>query len=272
MSFSEDIKKPFNIITLTIAIISIGLTIYFYVEGIKEKSICYKIEHNPSLIFDNEKISPNIRVLEKDSIIIAENIYMIKGMIWNDGDLPIEDKDIKRKIVIRLENINRIIDFKIEKQTDKENKNFQINKIDSISLNLSWEYFEPQDGLTFQIIYIGNPQPLFKVEGKIIGIKDIKENNASDDNGISLLELIVIVLFASILTSFIEKITSKVIEKCYSLKIAENVPINIREFLSKIDTISSKYNIILKVIISIILVILLITLILLKNSPPNELL
>ena len=53
MSFSEDIKKPFNIITLTIAIISIGLTIYFYVEGIKEKSICYKIEHNPSLIFDN---------------------------------------------------------------------------------------------------------------------------------------------------------------------------------------------------------------------------
>ena len=256
MSFSEDIKKPFNIITLTIAIISIGLTIYFYVEGIKEKSICYKIEHNPSLIFDNEKISPN----------------MIKGMIWNDGDLPIEDKDIKRKIVIRLENINRIIDFKIEKQTDKENKNFQINKIDSISLNLSWEYFEPQDGLTFQIIYIGNPQPLFKVEGKIIGIKDIKENNASDDNGISLLELIVIVLFASILTSFIEKITSKVIEKCYSLKIAENVPINIREFLSKIDTISSKYNTILKVIISIILVILLITLILLKNSPPNELL
>ena len=249
MSFSEDIKKPFNIITLTIAIISIGLTIYFYVEGIKEKSICYKIEHNPSLIFDNEKISPNIRVLEKDSIIIAENIYMIKGMIWNDGDLPIEDKDIKRKIVIRLEN-----------------------KIDSISLNLSWEYFEPQDGLTFQIIYIGNPQPLFKVEGKIIGIKDIKENNASDDNGISLLELIVIVLFASILTSFIEKITSKVIEKCYSLKIAENVPINIREFLSKIDTISSKYNTILKVIISIILVILLITLILLKNSPPNELL
>lgn len=220
----------------------------------------------------NEKISPNIRVLEKDSIIIAENIYMIKGMIWNDGDLPIEDKDIKRKIVIRLENINRIIDFKIEKQTDKENKNFQINKIDSISLNLSWEYFEPQDGLTFQIIYIGNPQPLFKVEGKIIGIKDIKENNASDDNGISLLELIVIVLFASILTSFIEKITSKVIEKCYSLKIAENVPINIREFLSKIDTISSKYNTILKVIISIILVILLITLILLKNSPPNELL
>ena len=99
MSFSEDIKKPFNIITLTIAIISIGLTIYFYVEGIKEKSICYKIEHNPSLIFDNEKISPNIRVLEKDSIIIAENIYMIKGMIWNDGDLPIEDKDIKRKLV-----------------------------------------------------------------------------------------------------------------------------------------------------------------------------
>ena len=98
------------------------------------------------------------------------------------------------------------------------------------------------------------------------------ENNASDDNGISLLELIVIVLFASILTSFIEKITSKVIEKCYSLKIAENVPINIREFLSKIDTISSKYNTILKVIISIILVILLITLILLKNSPPNELL
>lgn len=89
-------------------------------------------------------------------------------MIWNDGDLPIEDKDIKRKIVIRLENINRIIDFKIEKQTDKENKNFQINKIDSISLNLSWEYFEPQDGLTFQIIYIGNPQPLFKVEGKLL--------------------------------------------------------------------------------------------------------
>lgn len=75
MSFSEDIKKPFNIITLTIAIISIGLTIYFYVEGIKEKSICYKIEHNPSLIFDNEKISPNIRVLEKDYYHCRKHIY-----------------------------------------------------------------------------------------------------------------------------------------------------------------------------------------------------
>ena len=50
MSFSEDIKKPFNIITLTIAIISIGLTIYFYVEGIKEKSICYKIDLNSATL------------------------------------------------------------------------------------------------------------------------------------------------------------------------------------------------------------------------------
>ena len=67
MSFSEDIKKPFNIITLTIAIISIGLTIYFYVEGIKEKSICYKIEHNPSLIFDNEKIKKLLNSRDGDT-------------------------------------------------------------------------------------------------------------------------------------------------------------------------------------------------------------
>ena len=67
MSFSEDIKKPFNIITLTIAIISIGLTIYFYVEGIKKKSICYKIEHNPSLIFDNEKIKKLLNSRDGDT-------------------------------------------------------------------------------------------------------------------------------------------------------------------------------------------------------------
>lgn len=205
MTFLEDAKKPYNLVMALLTVFAIALSVYFYLDGKKEKSICYAIESTPSLIFDSKKVSPNIKVIEKDSNIISENIYILKGFVWNNGDMHIENRDIKRDLLIKLNDSSRIIDYKIDIQTDKENKNFQLNKIDNTSLKIFWEYFEPKDGFKFQIICISNHEPSFSIQGKILEIKQIeqKDYHQRNDDAPPKKIKILIILFSMITSLYV---------------------------------------------------------------------
>lgn len=200
MILIDKAKKYYNSIMAILTVVAIILSIYFYLDGNKKKSIAYIVTSTPSLIFDNDRISSNIRVIEKDSIIISENIYMIRGVIWNDGDLPIGNNDVIRNVLIQIGKENRIIDYKIITQNDSENRNFQLSKFDSTSLSWKWEYFEPEDGFKFQIIYVGNPNAQLTLQGKIIGIKDIKKNKFNADNADNGLDIKKVNILATIIS------------------------------------------------------------------------
>ena len=183
----DEAKKPFNRLMLVIAVVGIiigivGIVLFFI--GTKERDISYEITEPTSLIFDSKNTTSNIKLLEKDSIPITENVYLLTGTLWNSGDLPINKEDIRKQLGFELKGANRILDFKLIKQKDETVANFKIEKGNTNTLNINWDYFDPKFGFTFQVIYTGNENPNFKIIGNILGIS--KFNKLKPETTISV--------------------------------------------------------------------------------------
>ncbi|WP_426669645.1 hypothetical protein ACPPVU_00080 [Mucilaginibacter sp. McL0603] len=180
MTFIEDFKKPINYISILLAILGIASGFFFYLNSKKNKVISYNITEPSSLIYDSKNSSSAIKVIEKDSIPIKDNVYILTGTIWNSGNLPVTNEDVRQNISLNLSGTQKILDFKIIKQTDPDIAKFNLTKINNKSLGLSWKYFDPDYAFKFQIIYTGNENPGFKLNGKVLGIKVFKKVNAAE--------------------------------------------------------------------------------------------
>jgi hypothetical protein len=207
MTFISELKKPFNTITLLLAVLGIGLSIIFYLNGKKEKKISYLLNEPTSLIFDNQNSSPKLRLYEQDSIPVIGNVYLLTGAIWNSGDFPITNEDIRVSVSLDLKESNRILDFKIIKQKDSSISKFNFQKIKNNSLQLTWKYFDPKFGFTFQIIYVGISDPQFQLSGKILDISSFSKVEKIENKRDTWISLIVgpiaIVLISIVL--YVEK-------------------------------------------------------------------
>lgn len=177
----SEFKKPFNFITLGLTIFSIFLSFYFYNKSVRQKKLSYSVVEPTSLIFDSRNSMSALKLYEKDSIIIKENVYLLNGTIWNSGDFPIMKSDLRLPLVIALSPSNRILDFKITKQYDKYIAKFELQKITNNLVNISWNYFDPNFGFNFQIIYTGSSSPEFSLQGKILDIPNFSKYNMPEE-------------------------------------------------------------------------------------------
>ncbi|MES2778346.1 MAG: hypothetical protein V4651_00475 [Bacteroidota bacterium] len=208
MTLIDEFKKPFNIVTLILTVLSIFLSIVFYFNSIKTKNISYLLQE-PSLIFDSKSSSPKIKLYEKDTIPVLGNVYLLTGTIWNSGDIPIDKSDIRVPLSIYLLNSNRILDFKIIKAVDSSIANFSLNKIYSNSLKIDWSYFDPKFGFSFQIIYVGESDPEFMLKGKILDISSFEKLERPENKSVlyKLLAVLtsIVICIGYIYMIFIEK-------------------------------------------------------------------
>ena len=198
MSLIEEIKKPFNLVTLILTISSIIMSIYFYYDSIKVKKILYEIVEPTSLIYDSENSSSTIKLIINDSIPIRENVYLFTGKIWNGGDLPILQTDIRKDLTFYFADVKRILDFKIVRQREDSIANFKLVKENDKSLKVNWNYFDPGYGFIYQVIYVGEEDAKFEMRGKILDISRFdqvinrKQLKLSISKGYSLFTLVLI--------------------------------------------------------------------------------
>lgn len=179
MTLSEDLKKPFNKITLALAIISIGLSIILYDFSTKEKEISFQINEPTSLIFDFQNSSNLIKLIQHDTLVLKENVYLLTGVIWNSGDASIKNEDVRKDLCFALNEANKILDYNIISQTEEVESGFEMKKIDDNNIHITWKYFDAENGFRFQILYSGNPDPEFTVNGKFLDLKQIKKQKKS---------------------------------------------------------------------------------------------
>lgn len=173
MSLTEEIQKPINIISVALALISISLSIYFYLDSQKKRQPVFIHSPEISQIFDNDISSPKIRVIDEAGNIIKKDIYLKTTVIWNEGDIPIEPDDVRKPVILKGTGIEQLLDYKIIEQTDPEVSAFRLTKLDSpenIQLKLEWNHFDPNHGAKIQLIYTGQSNPLLAYEGKIVGV------------------------------------------------------------------------------------------------------
>lgn len=195
-SLLDEAKKPFNKLMLVIAVVGliigiIGIVLFFI--GTKERDISYQITEPTSLIFDSKNTSSNIKLFEKDSVLITNNVYLLTGTLWNSGDLSITKEDVRKQLSFVLDSAKRIIDFKVVKQNDQSVANFKIKQENENSLKLDWDFFDPKYGFTFQVMYIGNENPGFKISGVVLDVSkfnDIPYTPKGKGNFISIIFLL----------------------------------------------------------------------------------
>lgn len=173
MTFWDEAKRPYNLTMLGFAIVALITGFYFYYEAKRVRNISYQINEQTLKLYDKNNSSPAIKLLERDSIVITQNVYLFSGLIWNSGDLPINKEDVRESLSIRLKDIERILDFKIIKQTEPNISQFKLTKKANDELGVDWKYFDPNYGFSFQIIYIGKEMPGFNLTGKILDIKTL---------------------------------------------------------------------------------------------------
>ncbi|WP_264536710.1 hypothetical protein [Flavobacterium sp. N1736] len=200
MTFFEEVKRPFNLVTMFFTIVSLILSIIFYYNGIRDKEISYSISEPTALIFDSKNSSSSIKLIERDSIIITDNVYLLTGSIINTGDLPISKSDLRKNLSILLPKAKRILDYKITKQKDPSISKFNLSILNKNALKIRWNYFDPNAGFNFQIIYIGKEDPNFTLNGKVLGIEEfqkIKLDKAIDIKlylGLAIMYLILVAM------------------------------------------------------------------------------
>jgi hypothetical protein len=170
MSILNDFKKPVNIISIFLGVIGIILSVIFYYNGKKEKTISFLQNGKTALIFDSKNSSPSIKLFQKDSILITKNVYVLTATIWNSGDISILKEDVRKLLSIDLNSDAEILDFKIIKQKELSVANFSLSKVKENSIGVSWDYFDPKYGFSFQIIYQNNSESNFLLNGKILEV------------------------------------------------------------------------------------------------------
>jgi len=197
----KEIKKPFNLIMFIIAIVSISLTIFFYLNGQKERKPVYQIAEPYSIVYDSSVSSPKISVIDSSGKLIQDDIYLITISFWNAGDLPIEPEDVRSSVILHIKPISRLLDFSIITQTDPNIIGFTLSEIPQSpsstegQLLLSWTHLDPGEGARFQIIYTGQKDSAVSFSGNILDVHKISNNNpSSQSRPISILLLIIALL------------------------------------------------------------------------------
>jgi len=210
LTFREDIKRPFNIVTLILAFISIVISVIFYYGSQQEKRIAY-VQSEPSKIFDSSASRPALRVLDKNNEVVNQDVFVRTYTVWNAGNLPIEPAEVRKPINVIFPISTKILGLEILGQTRGDVANCKL--VDSSmaqevrSASLTWDHFDPGFGVKFQIIYTG-ATPEAKLDGYIVGVDELEEGVKSKVSrylpfrrgwgGVSIAVLLIFIIFVVI--------------------------------------------------------------------------
>ena len=176
MSVWDDLKRPINIISLSVGFLSIIVSLFLYFSSLKSREPVFLIDEQRGKIFDSAITSPAIKVLDKDDHLIKEDVYLVTAAFWNAGELPIEPEHIRQPIKLKISPVKRLLDFAILKQVEPEISKIKLNRISESEVQLSWEHLDPGYGARLQLIYVGDKDSEISFAGKIINaeIKNVQ--------------------------------------------------------------------------------------------------
>jgi len=179
--FVAEIKKPFNLVMLAIAVASIAVTVVLAFALQKSRGIAYSLPQDTTVVYDSKKSCASIRVLDKDSSFVRDNVYVTSVTLWNSGDLPIEPSDIRKPVKISLTPCGKILDCQVTRQTNPEVANLRAAEVtgqtnNTWTVQLLWDHFDPGMGAVVQIIYAGDQHAATYVDGMIAGVAKFERN------------------------------------------------------------------------------------------------
>jgi hypothetical protein len=143
---------------------------YFYFKGVKEPQLTFYVSPTRTAIvqigktnnLNNFSVSLNGNKIEGD-------LSSVEIQIWNEGNAPIHRADILKTISLSTPHNEPI--YQITTKPSRDVIDFSINPTNPGTgvIAMDWRILEHNDGVKFQIIYGGNVNLPFSVDGAIEG-------------------------------------------------------------------------------------------------------
>ncbi|MCD4664560.1 MAG: hypothetical protein K8R68_04750 [Bacteroidales bacterium] len=179
MILGSFINNPFfTLISLTLAVVGIILSIYFFKKGKREKKPCYAVAYF-NLISKYVKEFSELDINYKGKPV--DNLTISKFAFWNAGKETIRKKDLINDNPLRIKMKDDFIIYGFEKLFESESTNnfdLELSK-DKTEIIISFDYLDYGQGVLIRILHSGNTRNDLNLNGKIIGVLDLKKPNTS---------------------------------------------------------------------------------------------
>ena len=155
--------------TILVGIIGVILSVWFSEQ--KRRPVFF-LSEKPYLIFDKDVQAYDFYLVEKNGLIVKENVYNTSLVLWNKGDLPILPEDVRKevKILFNSEEKYRILGGRIISfYPVSENIGDFSLIIDSTQIKPCWKFFDPNFAFKVQILYSAEKPLEPYVEGYVLG-------------------------------------------------------------------------------------------------------
>ena len=137
-----------------IGVVGLIAAFYYGIKGKSKKELSYMIVQSEKLITSGKKRVPKLHLLFESKGIY--DITVTTCTIWNTGTQTINQSDIVSGNAIKICPIegSRILDVQIL-ATNRETNKFEIKKVEDAVAILNFDYIDPKQGATVQIVHEG---------------------------------------------------------------------------------------------------------------------
>lgn len=167
-----------NIISLLLAIIGILFSVYFYFKSKKNKVPTYAVR-TINLVRDKVQKINTVEILYSGEKV--DNLSISKVALWNDGRDTINKADValNNPIKVRINGNYKFLDTKILYQKNDANDfSVQISN-DKSSVDISFDYFDFEEGIVLELFHTGNTSEDLLIDGKVKSVKSISRRDIS---------------------------------------------------------------------------------------------
>jgi hypothetical protein len=155
----------------------------------------------------NKAISYQQNMFVKDTTIIAANgqtkaAHILHGALWNSGKTTIDSTEVREPLLITVAGADEILHYKLKREVHPQTSRFRLGPATKTSFSVHWQYFDPGDGFSFRILYVGDKKAEVKPKGRVLyveGFDKVKPQILDIKKGLIVL---IIMVFVAMLASF----------------------------------------------------------------------
>jgi len=166
-------------VSLLISIISLILTIIFYLKQMKVKVPVY-ISYSRILVMNKPELLEGLNIVYKGTNL--DNLIITRIAFWNVGNSLIEREHLSEKdpLALYFSGDTKIVGAKIVYQSKKSN-NFELGSADMIGenpnlfkINIYFDYIEQDEGVVILLAHEAATNRHVWIQGSIKGAKSVQ--------------------------------------------------------------------------------------------------
>jgi hypothetical protein len=171
-----ELAKPATIVGAAFAVIGLVGGYYFFLLSEKVGRISFMVEQVQ--VFDQTRIAPNqsktladaivdrpLTVHDRHGNVINENVYAANIKIWNSGRREIKKDDVRQQLKLTISPEATILDATMVSSTNNNGDQFDFGT--TPDLRLTWEHFDPKEGVVLRVVYSAGSLSDIRLYGQV---------------------------------------------------------------------------------------------------------